>query len=1001
MTTRRWIERIELAVMLWVMGLAAAQASTYYVTVTGSDGIGNNGSSGAPWRSVTNAVAHASVGDVIQVAGGVYTQNVVMATTNVTIQGGYNSADWTWSPSNQLSVIVGTNGSPVTFMLGTTNTLRNLTLLGGNKASQAGVVLNATNCGAVIEGCVITGNVYGVYFPQRVQGATLTMRNTLVARNSSYGIYAYTYDKNGGMSLMYNCTIADNGDSGYYCYCVSAAGPQALAASNTLFTGNGGFAIYLNENTVNTWGGVFGTVANSLFYGNARGPWCQQVVDGGGNKFSQDPKYADAAHGDYSLQTASPAAAAGVNISASGVTNDLQGVLRPGSSGWDMGAYQGSGTGAPPTVAVGYISKSGSDATGNGSSTNPWATITYALGCLNTTGMLYVASGIYTDNVCLGAGKMAIRGGYNPSDWSWDPANQRTLIVGGRTNPPVSVFSSISTNTLSYLTLCGGTNTINGSGGAGLQLSAWSGCFLFVDGCTITGNTYGIHSRSYGAGMTVRNTLIARNSSHGFYDNLPRMGGGSCRLLNCTVANNGGHGCYSDTQSSGFDNGPVTIYATNTLFTGNNGYAVYRQSYFAFYASYSLFSGNSSGLWNGVANDVSHNRIGLDPMYADSANNNYALQSASPAAASGRDLSAAGVTNDITGRARPGSSGWDMGAYQGSGAGTPPVAVAYVSKLGSDTSGDGSSGNPWASIGYGAGRLSATGNLYIASGVYTDSVWLGDSAMTLRGGYNPSSWAWDPARERTAIFGNSNSPVVLFATAGTNTLNNLTLYGSSGGGVWINAPSPCMLIADGCTITGNTYGVAQYSDYGVQMQLRNCLIALNSSNGIHAPENYHDTGNNGYIRLYNCTVANNGGHGFYITANIPNRNALPTCFTNTLFTGNTGYGVFISAVGSTASGSYSLFYGNGAGAWTRTNSAGTVMFTDAGNNITNQDPAYVSAASGNFRLSGKSSPAYNTGVDLTAAGVTNDLVGVRRPKYGAFDRGAYEFTWSGSAIFMR
>jgi len=989
MTTKRWIERIELAVMLWVMGLAAAQAATTFVAVTGSDTTGT-GSQASPWRSVTNAVAHAGVSDVIQVAAGVYTQNVVMATTNVTIQGGYNSADWSWSPSNQLSVIYGNGNVPITLSLASvTNTVRYVTLTGGS----AGLQMNGNNAAIIMDGCTITGNYYGVYSPAEISGQQMVIRNTLIARNSASGIYAYIHNgNNGGSCQLYNCTIANNGSHGYWSNAGSSRANLAPFMTNTLVTGNNGYGIYMPYN------GSYGVVSYSLFYGNALGPWFGYVTDGGHNQLSQDPKYVNAASNNYQLQGNSPAAASGVSLSAAGVTNDLVNAGRPGTYGWDMGVYQGSGTGAPPPVAVGYVSKLGSDSA-DGSSNTPWASLSFGLGRLNATGTLYVASGVYTDNLCLGAGTLAIRGGYT-TNWTWDPAHQRTTVFGN-TNPPVSVLSTVSTNTLSYLTVCGGT----GGGIAGIQVSANS-CGVVIEGCTITGNVYGVKVNAAGATLALRNSLIARNTSHGFLAapndgvRFPYPGGGKCALLNCTLANNGGHGyhCYLVLNDGATALSP---YITNTLFTGNGGYGIYMPGQgSAGRVDYSLFYGNTLGPWYGFyapITDGGHNKLGQDPKYVDAVNNNYQLQAFSPAATSGVSVSTSGVTNDILNAFRPGTYGWDMGAYQGNGTGAPPlVAYGYVSKLGNDSTGDGSQGSPWASVTYGLGRLNATGTLYVASGVYTDNVAMYAGAVTIRGGYDPASWSWMPASQRTVIFGNTNPPVTLFSGSSTNTLSYLTLCGGTGSGVsGIRVFAPCSLVVDGCTITGNTYGVAS-DNFIFQPLFRNTLIARNNSYGIYAPVIY---GGGGVCRLYNCTLANNGGHAFFSAANPNTQVPLSVQATNTLFTANAGCGIALNGAGTAGAG-YSLFYGNTAGAWAATNNANANVFTDTGNNITNQDAGYVNAASNNYQITAASA-AFRSGTNLTAQGVTNDILGLIRPKNGAFDRGAYALVIRGSAVFFR
>ena len=63
----------------------------------------------------------------------------------------------------------------------------------------------------------------------------------------------------------------------------------------------------------------------------------------------------------------------------------------------------------------------------------------------------------------------------------------------------------------------------------------------------------------------------------------------------------------------------------------------------------------------------------------------------SPAAAAGIDLSSApySISNDIVNVSRPQGADWDMGAYEGAGAGEPVAQEAvYVSmSTGSDTTG--------------------------------------------------------------------------------------------------------------------------------------------------------------------------------------------------------------------------------------------------------------------------------------------------------------------------
>ena len=55
--------------------------------------------------------------------------------------------------------------------------------------------------------------------------------------------------------------------------------------------------------------------------------------------------------------------------------------------------------GQQPTIV--YVSPTGSDAKGNGSSTNPYATISHAVGVAPTGAILMIAPGTYTESVTI------------------------------------------------------------------------------------------------------------------------------------------------------------------------------------------------------------------------------------------------------------------------------------------------------------------------------------------------------------------------------------------------------------------------------------------------------------------------------------------------------------------------------------------------------------------------------------------------------------------------
>lgn len=875
----------------------------------GSDLTGN-GSQSQPWASVTNALRNATTNDIILVAGGVYTQQVNFTADKdvITIQGGYDATAWTFDPANQQSVIQSTGGnSPVFITYGaTSNTLNDLTLRGGTGSLKAGVEIQNSSGQTLflfLNGCTITGNVHGVYCP----GSTwnLTLRNCLIARNTGIAINA-AYSA--GNAYIYNCTISDNGGDGFWSR--NAAGNPGILpfAKNTIFSHNAGYGVHLPPH----WTFPQGTFENCLFFANANGHYHGPSGDAGGIKTGRDPLYLDHANNDYRLQNGSPAAASGVNLSSVGVTNDIRGMARPQGGAWDMGAFEGAWTGEGSLPSVVHVQVGGVDApTRDGSTNQPFATPGYALGYVAASGEVRVASGAYTSLIAFGPDKdgIMVRGGYDPVTWSWGPSNHVSRIKAASASV-VHVANDCADARVACLTLWGATATDY----TAIRASC-AGETFNVDGCMITNNYRGVIPFVATITLVFRNTLIARNAQEALY---ALWVNSIYNFYNCTVAYNGSHGVYANSSS--------TLNSRNSLFTHNAGWGIFIGSAISSSIGHSLFFGNTSGHYSGIFTDAGGNKLGRNPLYVDATNNNFRVSDNSPAAAAGTtNVIALGVTNDILGISRPQPVGgaFDMGVYEGSGEGEPPMLPqVYISKAGSDITGNGTSTNPWASISYGLAYLAASGAMYIASGVYTEQVQLasGNAALLIRGGYNPVSWQWAPKENPTVIVGPGGaSAVVVSSGAYSNTLSYLTLRGSTAAGAsGIYSTLGDVLIIDGCTITGNTVGVRCPSvSPGPTVTIKNSIIARNVNQGVLADWTA------GTFYLYNCTVADNGGDGLLTYS--AGGGGVGVHAKNTLFTGNSGYGL---NRGNTpgASIEYCLFHANTSGP---TNG----LISDLGNNM--------------------------------------------------------------------
>ena len=70
------------------------QAAVYYVSqTTGNDSTGY-GTPGAPWATINHAISVASASDTLNVAAGIYTENVFLNKA-LSLLGGYDPGSWT------------------------------------------------------------------------------------------------------------------------------------------------------------------------------------------------------------------------------------------------------------------------------------------------------------------------------------------------------------------------------------------------------------------------------------------------------------------------------------------------------------------------------------------------------------------------------------------------------------------------------------------------------------------------------------------------------------------------------------------------------------------------------------------------------------------------------------------------------------------------------------------------------------------------------------------
>ena len=185
-----------------------------------------------------------------------------------------------------------------------------------------------------------------------------------------------------------------------------------------------------------------------------------------------------------------------------------------------------------------------------------------------------------------------------------------------------------------------------------------------------------------------------------------------------------------------------------------------------------------------------------------------------------------------------------------------------------------------------------------------------------------------------------------------------------------------------CAFIGNHAGrsgtIATRGDTGFTQTWTNCLFAGNSSKNGSAICINGSSGPLGVIRAVNCTFATNtciaGGRGGALYTMKPQTNAASIFeVINCVFRGN-----FTNAIDRSGT----------------TQPLPAVSYTDidqagyAGSNGNlDEDPLFVDAANGNYRLQA-GSPAINAGTETNAP--ADDLDGVGRPQGEGSDMGAYE-----------
>ncbi len=368
----------------------------------------------------------------------------------------------------------------------------------------------------------------------------------------------------------------------------------------------------------------------------------------------------------------------------------------------------------------------------------------------------------------------------------------------------------------------------------------------------------------------------------------------------------------------------------------------------------------------------------------------------------------------------------------------------FVATIGSDSGNDcTSSAAPCATVQHAVDSAEIGGEIRIAAGAYTGAAGITQTvyiskSIVLRGGFTPSNWNTPYPLTQTTTLNAQNLGRVIYIASGQPVLEGLRVingnatglggvWGDDGGGIYVYyGAAPTIR---NCTVANNTAsrgGGIFFAQSGATLDGNTIIsntaglygggvLALNSSgstltgNVIRANQSSNDGGGvylyYGNTRLINNVVADNSadwdGSGIVI------RSATPQLWHDTVAHNTNRYGVGgIYLSGSTATLVNTIVAGHtvgvsadagsaavltatlwGSGAWANTTDWSGPGSISTGSINIHSDPAFVSAATGDYHLT-PSSAAIDQGVSTD---VVTDIDNQARPNGDAPDIGADEW----------
>ena len=180
---------------------------------------------------------------------------------------------------------------------------------------------------------------------------------------------------------------------------------------------------------------------------------------------------------------------------------------------------------------------------------------------------------------------------------------------------------------------------------------------------------------------------------------------------------------------------------------------------------------------------------------------------------------------------------------------------------------------PWQTINYAMdfvrGTISDQQTIHVAEGTYAERV-VGNIYVSLKGGYNPTTWEWNPDIHETIISApTAGSVVVLSEGCGIEDFTIINGNRDHGAGIYCDNVTATI---SRCHITSNQGGSAVYIRSG-SVQLVNNYI---NDNTVDAGINIVDA----TVSLFDNTISDNTSHGIVVnssTLNLSGDRILSSC----------------------------------------------------------------------------------------------------------------------------